>query len=136
VNTTDKQDELDVRKLHEDVIASFNARDVERLLSLHTEDIILMEQNMPILMGKQEVSRLFNKLKNGTVDFDLSFHIREVEVIGRRAFVRGQVIKTTVNDGRPVYVTGKFVSLSQKQEDGSWLRTHVIANTDAPLGVH
>jgi len=133
---TNEYDELAVLKLHEQVIESFNARDVEKLLSLHTDNIILMEQNIPAMVGKREVSKLFNKLKDGQVDFNLSFNIEEMEIIGERAFVRGQVIKTTIHEGEPVHVTGKFITLSQKQKDGRWLRTHVMANADSPAGVH
>ena len=49
-----EQDDLSVRKLHQEVLESLNTRDAERLLSSHTDNIILMEQNMPALVGKQE----------------------------------------------------------------------------------
>jgi hypothetical protein len=49
-------------------------------------------------------------------------------------FVSGQVIKTTIqNNGGPVNETDKFISLSKKQKDGSWLRTHLIMNSDMPV---
>jgi uncharacterized protein (TIGR02246 family) len=130
------QDQLAVRKLHEEVVNSFNARDPERLLSLHADNVVLMEQDMPVMIGKQEVGRLFSKLKNGEVNFNLSFNIEEVEIIGDRAFVRGEVLKTTIQVGEPLHVRGKFITFSQKQKNGSWLRTHVMANTDQPAKVY
>ncbi|MBD0276525.1 MAG: SgcJ/EcaC family oxidoreductase [Flavisolibacter sp.] len=131
-----EQDQLAVLKLHEEVIESFNARDAEKLLSLHTDDIILMEQNIPALIGKQEVRKLFEKLETGMIDFTLAFTIQEIQILGEKAFVRGQVIKTTLQEGQPVQVTGKFITLSQKQKDGRWLRTHVMSNSDAPAAMH
>ena len=124
-------DQYAVRQLHEEIIESFNTRDAKRLLSLHTDDIILMEQNMPHLVGKDELSKWFNKLKSGMIDFELFFNILEIEIIGEGAFVRGQVIKTTIANGKPIHITGKFISLLKKQTDGRWLRTHVMAKTDA-----
>jgi uncharacterized protein (TIGR02246 family) len=133
---TFEHDRLAVCKLHEEVVNSFNARDPEKLLSLHADNVILMEQDMPVIVGKQEVGKLFNKLRNGDLDFNLSFNIEEVEIIGDRALVRGQVLKTTIQGGEPVHVAGKFITFSQKQKNGSWLRTHVMANTDKPAKVY
>src|SRR6476620_6020113 len=126
-------DELAVRKLHDEVVKSFNTLDIEKLLSLHSEDIILMEPNMQTIHGKKEVKKLFEKLKQQAITLKLSFNIYEMEVFGERAFVRGQVIKTTIQNNRPVHESGKFITLSRKQKDGSWLRTHVIANNDMPI---
>jgi hypothetical protein len=57
-----------------------------------------------------------------------------MEVFAERAFVRGQIIKTSFkNNWNPVQERGKFITLSQKQPDGRWLRTHVIVNSDIPV---
>lgn len=121
-----------IQKLHEEVIECFNAQDPKRLLALHTEDFILMEQNMPAMIGKREVKKLFDKLNTDSIDFTLSFNIYEIEIFQNRAFVRGQVIKHSMKNGLPEQLKGKFMSLLRKQE-GRWLRTHVMANTDAPV---
>lgn len=119
-----------IQKLHEEVIDCFNTRDPERLLSLHTDDFILMEQNMPAMIGKTEVKKLFDKLNTDSIDFTLSFNINEIEIFENRAFVRGQVIKHRMKNELSEQLKGKFMSLLRKQE-GRWLRTHVMANTDA-----
>ncbi|HEY6977871.1 MAG TPA: SgcJ/EcaC family oxidoreductase [Chitinophagaceae bacterium] len=126
-------DEIAVRKLHDEVVTSFNTLDVDKLLSLHSDDIILMEPNMQTIRGKEEIKKLFKKLKQQAITLKLSFNIYEMEVFGERAFVRGQVIKTTIQNNKPVHESGKFITLSRKQKDGSWLRTHVIANSDMPI---
>jgi len=124
-------DEIAVRKLHDEVIAAVNAADVEILLSLHTEDIIVMEPGMPLIRGRKEMRKLFDKFIKQKLSLRLAFNICEIIVFGERAFVRGQVFKTTGN--KPGYEAGKFVTLSQKQSNGCWLRTHVIANNDLPV---
>jgi uncharacterized protein (TIGR02246 family) len=127
-------DEQAIRNIHEEVVTAINKLDLEKLLSLHTDDIILMEPNMPAIYGKEEVKRMFYKFQQESIRLQLGFSIHEIEVFGGRAFVRGQVIKTTIqNNGEPVSETGKFISLSKKQKDGSWLRTHVIMNSDMPV---
>ena len=129
-------DELAVRKLYDDVITSFNAFDIEKLLSLHSDDIVLMEPHMQTIHGKKEIKKLFEKLQQQTITWKLSFTIYETEVFGERAFVRGQIIKTTIQNNKHVHETGKFITLSKKQKDGAWLRTHVITNSDMPVDVN
>ena len=117
--------------MHDEVITALNALDLDKLLSLHTDNIILMEPNMPTITGKAEVMQLFKKFQQQKLVYKLSYSIDELEVFGQRAFVRGQVVKQiTQNDQSPVMETGKFITLSQKQDDGRWLRTHVMVNND------
>ena len=123
-------DEAAVRQLHDDVIASFNSLDLEKLLSLHTDDIILMEPDMPAITGKAEVIQLFKKFQQQQQVYKLSYTIQELEVFGKRAFVRGQVIKQISHHNETTrQVTAKFITLSQKQDDERWLM-HAIVNND------
>ena len=128
---TTYNDEAAVRQLHDEVIAALNALDVDKLLSLHTDNIILMEPDMPTITGKAEVMQLFKKFQEQKLVYKLSYTIDELEVFGERAFVRGQVTKQiTQNNQSPIRETGKFITLSKKQDDGRWLRTHVMVNND------
>ena len=128
---TTYNDEAAVRQLHDEVIAALNALDLDKLLSLHTDNIILMEPDMPTITGKAEVMQLFKKFQEQKLVYKLSYTIDEVEVFGERAFVRGQVTKQiTQNNQSPIRETGKFITLSKKQDDGRWLRTHVMVNND------
>jgi len=128
---TTYNDEAAVRQLHDEVIAALNALDLDKLLSLHTDNIILMEPDMPTITGKAEVMQLFKKFQEQKLVYKLSYTINELEVFGERAFVRGQVTKQiTQNNQSPIRETGKFITLSKKQDDGRWLRTHVMVNND------
>ena len=128
---TSYNDEAAVRQLHDEVINAFNALDLDKLLSLHTDNIILMEPDIPTITGKAEVIQLFKKFQHQKLEYKLSYTIDELEVFGKRAFVRGQVVKqVTQHNQLPVKETGKFITLSQKQDDGRWLRTHVMVNND------
>jgi len=128
---TTYNDEAAVRQLHDEVIAALNALDLDKLLSLHTDNIILMEPDMPTITGKAEVMQLFKKFQEQKLVYKLSYTIDELEVFGERAFVRGQVTKQiTQNNQSPIRETGKFITLSKKQDDGRWLRTHVMVNND------
>jgi uncharacterized protein (TIGR02246 family) len=130
-----KYDEIAIRSLMDDVLAYFNKADFEKLLSLHTEDIILMETDMPLIKGKQKIRALIAALKAKKISLHLSFNIDELEVMGERAFVRGQVFKTVIQEDSISGDIGKFICLLQKQPEGNWLRTHVIVNSDSPAEV-
>ena len=128
-----QEDEIAIRNLLNDVITAFNEANLEKLLSYHTDDIILMEPNMPIIHGKNQVRELFEDFKKKKIKMQLGFDILELEVNEKRAFVRGQVRKTVLQNGAENgHDTGKFICLLRKQHDGTWLRTHVIVNSDQP----
>lgn len=135
MKTTQKEEQA-IRELMSDVVSAFNRLDVEKLLAMHTDDIILMAPNMPIIHGKQMVRELFADFVRRGIALKLSFTLDEVEVSGGMAYVRGKVYKTTIeNGGITDEDTGKFICLLKKQDDGRWLRTHVIVNSDSPVNV-
>jgi len=49
---------------------------------------------MQTIHGKEEIKKLFEKLRQQRITLKLSFNIHETEIFGERAFVRGQVINT------------------------------------------
>lgn len=128
------QDEIAVRKLHDEVLSSCNALNLEKMLSFHTDNIILREQGMSIIKGKQEAIKFLEKFKQQNIVLKLLHNIQEIQVFGERAFVRGLVIKVTIqNDEDSVNVMDKFITLSQKQNNGNWLITHIIINNGMPV---
>ncbi len=127
-------DEQLLHQLMQDVITALNNKDIETLLALHTDDIILMDPGMPAIQGKEKIKALFADFKRKKVDLKLQFEIYESEVIQHRAFVRGMVARQMVNkQGDMVMEKGKFICICRKEPNGSWLRTHVIANMDEPV---
>ena len=136
MNTTTliRTDEALIMELLEEVIVAFNQMDLEKLLSLHTDDIILMEPDLPIVKGKRKIREMFADFRNAGIEMELDFKIDELEVSHSLAFVRGQVFKIIFHNGvRSEPEIGKFICLLKKQYDGAWLRTHVIVNRDHPL---
>ncbi len=125
-------DEIAIRELMSEVEDSFNTLELERLLALHTDDIILMEPNMKAIHGKEKVRELFAEFERNKIRMKLDLTIHELEIMSPRAFVRGTVEKITFENGSPVEDKGKFLCLLKKQRDGRWLRTHVIVNSDMP----
>lgn len=130
---TVSQDEMAIHTLLKKVVLALNRGDVEELLSLHSDDVILMEHNMPLLRGKQEIMGMFSHFQRKQIAHTISYQVHELEITSPRAFVRGSVKMTKTEPGKQTQHTkGKFICLLKKQPGGEWLRTHVIVNTDEP----
>lgn len=134
---TRQYDQLAIHNLLEEVLNAFNTGDFEKVIDLHTDDVVLMETNMPAVQGKQALRDIFTHYfavrKEQQTSSRLDFEIIELEIMGDRAYTRGAVRMTTLKkDSLPITVAGKFLCLFKRQPDGSWLRSHIVSNTDAP----
>jgi ketosteroid isomerase-like protein len=128
-------DHAAIIQLLDEVVTCFSSGDIDRAISLHTDNVVLMESNMPLIQGKEAMraffSAFFNRLKKSNTAVELDFSIAEMEIMLPRAFVRGQVVVSKTESGMvPVQTRGKFFCLFAKQADGRWLRSHIISNSD------
>ncbi len=100
---------------------AYNAGDIDRLLSLYTDDAVKIPPNKPALIGKEEIRSNFQQ------NFDRSTNendsvVVDVKIGGDLAFVRGtwKAIQTPKAGGESLNFNGNFVVINQKQPDGSW----------------
>ncbi|MBE7173189.1 MAG: DUF4440 domain-containing protein [Williamsia sp.] len=134
-----QDDKTAIRHLLAEVLNAFNTGEFEKAIDLHTEDVVLMETNMPAVQGKQALRDIFTHYfalrKEQQTQSQLDFEIIELEIMGDRAYARGSVrMTTTKKNSIPLTVTGKFLCLFKRQPGGSWLRSHIVSNTDTPAG--
>ncbi len=115
--------------------SSQNADDVDRFMSLWTEDGILMPPNGPPVIGKDQIRvrsiGLFDQFS-----FDLDGSAAEVEVAGGWAFTRGTytITVTPKEGGQPVFIDGKYINILERQPDGSWKMHRSIFNSNVAPG--
>ena len=110
---------------------------LDRLLSLLTEDIIEMPSNAPRIVGKDGYA---SHLKSW-LDFsktlkskEMSFPVSEFVVTGDWAFQIGTYkIKFTFQDDNVVEDEGNFVWLFNKDSTGNWKWAREISNSTKPL---
>ena len=100
---------------------AYNAGDVDRLMSLYTDDAVRIPPNEPALIGKEAIQGNFQQ------SFDLFTKETDSVVVDRKiggdlAFVRGtwKDIQTPKAGGESLNLNGSFVAINQKQPDGSW----------------
>lgn len=128
---TATDDKSQILLLLEQIIDAFNAKDIELLLSMHSDDIILMDPGMATISGKETILKMFSEFKSRDLSIQLSYVIEEVEVDQQLAFARGRVKKLSSTSTTGVKTDEyRFLCLFRKQADGKWVRTRVIANSE------
>ena len=110
------------------------AKDIERWVSFHTDDALLLLPNAPLVTGKEAIRAVVSDLLS-TPGYEGSWETTKVEVArsGDLAYSYGPQ-ETTVNDaeGNPITDRQKWVAVWKKQPDGSWKCAVLILNSDGP----
>ncbi len=110
------------------------AKDIERWVSFHTDDALLLLPNAPLVTGKEAIRAVVSDLLLNR-GYKGSWETTKVEVArsGDLAYSYGPQ-ETTVNDaeGNPVTDRQKWVAVWKKQPDGSWKCAVLILNSDGP----
>ena len=114
-------------------IAAFNAGDVDTVVSLYTDDVVVMPPSEPSLHGREAVRQWLEAFfENHTARQSLIND--EVVVIGDWAWMRGHFTLVIERRDAPGEVRheGKHLVIWRRQEDGSWMAARDIWNLDAP----
>ena len=110
------------------------AKDVDTVLSFWADDGSAFPPNAPIVTGKEAIRARLSEEYSGQ-DFAFSWQTTKVEVSrsGDLAYSHG-TYEETVNDreGNPVTNKEKWVTVYEKQPDGTWKVVADIWNSDGP----
>lgn len=134
----DEQDALaGIKELHRKDIEASKARDFEILLSLWTEDGVLLEPGKKPIIGKDALKAYMYeqaKISHAYKIKKYEHKWEEIKVIGDWAFEWGffdaeaEMIKT----GEIIKQKGKLLRVLKRQKDGSWKGARVISHNDEP----
>ena len=121
---TERTKNIDVAQIYElwnAYAAAWCAGDMESWLDLWTEDGIQMPPDAPRNVGKQQI-RTANQLRMDQNDYEMTIKPDEVRVLGVRAYSHGVggSKMTPKEGGSTVTFIGKFLTIFEKQVDGSW----------------
>ena len=110
------------------------AKDVDTVLSFFADDASSFPPNAPIVTGIEAIRARLSEEYSGP-RFAISWQTTKVEVSrsGDLAYSHG-TYEETVNDpeGNPVTDKGKWVTVWEKQPDGTWKVVADIWNSDQP----
>jgi uncharacterized protein (TIGR02246 family) len=113
--------------------SSLNSGDLDRWMSLWTESGVQMPPGEPPVIGKDRI-RARNKGVLDQFTFNMGISNEEVEVAGDWACARGtyKATLTPKAGGEAIHVDGKYMTILQKQADGSWKVHRDIFNSNVP----
>ena len=112
-----------------------NTGDLELWLSLHADDVVKMEPDVPAIFGKEELRAFFKPLFDDFIT-EMALYPEEAHVEGNLGFARGTYTLsiTSTEGGEPFFVDGKYLTLCKRQADGSWKISHDCYNSNvSPL---
>ena len=111
----------DERAIHEVVdqwMAASKAGDTATVLGLMTDDVVFMTPGREPF-GKQEFRATADAMRD--VEMDGRAEVREIEVIGDRAWIRNRIDLTLMPaGGEPLRRSGYTLTVLKKCEDGRW----------------
>jgi len=99
--------------------------DIDLWISLWTDDGIRMPPNTPAVFGKERiratVQSFFDRVVDGYYTIEFTVKSEEIGVTGDWAFARGTyTFISSKTEGDTIKRTGKYLSILERQADGSW----------------
>ena len=121
--------------LHTKDIAASKKRDFDTLLSLWTEDGVLLEPGKEPLIGIEAIKVYMENQKEVSKTYEIKKYEHrweEIEVMGDWAFEWGyfDAAAEMISSGEVIEQKGKLLRVLRKQKDGSWKVARVIAHND------
>lgn len=111
-------DERAIRSLVDRWMEASRAGDTAAVLELMTDDVLFIVPGRHPF-GKEEF-RAASESMTG-VRMDGRAEIREIEVLGDRAWIRNHIeVTLTLGDGEPVRRSGYTLTILRKDADGRW----------------
>ena len=127
-----EDDKAAILAVMKEYAASLDASDVGRWGSLWTENGVQMPPGAPVNVGKAKIVSGLEGAMEAFAFSGMEIENDELEVAGDWAYARGLYTVTYVpHDGsEPIFVDGKYMTIFQRQEDGSWKIHRDIFNSN------
>lgn len=107
--------------------------DIESVLNVYTADAVVMQPNQTAWRGTEAIRGGFQGMLAVFTPSAVAFHTDDVQVAGDLAIETGRYEMTlTPKKGAAINDKGKYVTVWQRQTDGSWKVIRDINNTDLP----
>ncbi|NHJ38395.1 YybH family protein [Candidatus Hodarchaeum mangrovi] len=121
----------EIEKIWKEYASSVKKGDLDRWIKLWIDDGIQMPPNAPLNIGKEKISAFFKSMKEISPS-DMVINSEEVREAGDWGFSRGNYwLETAPKEGEITKLEGKFLTIFEKQDDGSWKIARDIFNFNA-----
>lgn len=115
-----------IRQVSTDLETAFNAKDVDRILSLYTDNSVFMPPNKPLLRGREPLKGFYNGLL-GADSHDLKLSVDDVAGHGPIGYESGSY---SMQNG-PKRDRGKFLFIFRNMS-GHWKIEYTSWSSDLP----
>ena len=124
-----------IAELHQTDIDASKAQDFKTLLSLWTEDGVLLEPGKAPIKGREAIEAYMESQAETSKAYTIKEYVhdwQEIKVTGDWAFEWGffNGEAQPVSGGQPIKQKAKLLRLLKRQEDGSWKCARVIYHND------
>ena len=122
-----------INGVHDEHTAALNAGDAAAYVALLTEDAVLLPPNQPAVLGKDAI-REYRQTTFEQNTLDVTRSSEEAMVAGDWAFVRHTYrgTQTPTAGGEPREISGKGITIFQRQPNGSWKISRYLWSSDTP----
>jgi uncharacterized protein (TIGR02246 family) len=113
--------------------SSMNAGDLNLWISLWADDAIQMAPDAPAVIGKEQIRAKYESIFPQFI-FKMSISNEEVKIGGDLACSHGNYTfsMTPRTGGETIMIDGKYLSIEERQADGSWKIIRSCFNDNAP----
>ncbi len=127
-----EEDVVAIKAAHDSFVQAVMTGGWGAVIEFYSEDAVFMPPNAPMIQGR-EALKAFNKMNPPVTAFNLT--VEDIDGRDDLAYVRGTASMTMEAEGapEPTQATSMFLQILRKQEDGSWLISVDIINSDLPL---
>jgi uncharacterized protein (TIGR02246 family) len=124
-----------IEELHQKDIDASKAQDLKTLLSLWTEDGVLLEPGKAPIKGREAIEAYMKSQAETAKTYTITKYEqdwKEIRVIGDWAFEWGffDGEAQPAGGGQPIKQKAKLLRLLKRQEDGSWKCARAIYHED------
>ncbi len=113
----------------------YESKDLDKLVSHYADDAVLMSPGTPPAHGKAAIRSALKEMISDPA-ISLRFEAQRVVVAkgGDMAYTEGSYTLTMTNPAtrKPINDKGSYVTVYQKQTDGSWKAVSDIATSETP----
>ncbi len=113
--------------------SSINAGDVDQWISLWADEAIQMAPDAPAVIGKEQIRAKYESILPQFI-FKMAITNEEVRVAGDWAFSTGTYTAsiTPKAGGETTEIAGKYLTILERQADGSWKISRDCFNSNVP----
>jgi uncharacterized protein (TIGR02246 family) len=117
----------------EQYTSSMNAGDLDGWISLWADDAIQLAPDAPAVIGKEQIRAKYENIFP-LFTFNMTIANEEVKISGDLAVSHGNytVSMTPKAGGETIVIDGKYLSIEERQADGSWKIIRSCFNNNTP----